>query len=87
VFTIQRNDNEVAEIGFQFDTINAPDQTPANNETNTSLVYIARIIAKTGGIIDKIPKVSPEINIYLLFFSLLIFISEIISIYILTLIH
>lgn len=70
--TIQRKDNVVAEIGFQLDTIKAPDQTPANKETNTSLVYIARTIANTGGIIDKIPKVSPEINIYLLFLSSLL---------------
>jgi hypothetical protein len=66
--TIQRKESVVAAMGFQLETISAPAQTPANKETITCLVYIAKIIAKIGGITDNMPKVSPEINIYLLIF-------------------
>jgi hypothetical protein len=48
--------------------IKAADQTPANKEISTSLVYIASKIASRGGIIDKKPTVSPLIIITSLYY-------------------
>jgi len=39
----------VAAMGFQFATVIAPIQTPANKDTSTCRVAIANTIARSGG--------------------------------------